>query len=142
MPTKTAQATDYSLQGGCLCGAVRYELSAAPFAADYCHCRQCQQSTGSVLGAWMDFKTPEVSWLSGAVTEFVSSEFVRRGFCQQCGASLTYRDTRHKNYLTLAIVSLDNPNLVQPSYHIYTQSQLKWLALNDKCARYPQSKTD
>jgi hypothetical protein len=48
-------------QGGCLCGAIRYQLTATPFSADFCHCRQCQKSTGSVLGAWMDFNIDEVS---------------------------------------------------------------------------------
>ncbi|WP_443019999.1 GFA family protein [Shewanella sp. KX20019] len=42
-------ATDILQRGGCLCGAIRYQLTAKPFAADFCHCRQCQQSTGSVL---------------------------------------------------------------------------------------------
>ncbi|MCL1048407.1 GFA family protein [Shewanella abyssi] len=134
-------ATDILQQGGCLCGAIRYQLTATPFATDFCHCRQCQQSTGSVLGAWMDFNIEEVSWLSGSVTEFQSSEFVRRGFCHHCGSALTFRDTRHPSYITLAIVSLDEPNTVQPSYHIYTDSQLTWLSLSDSCARYPQSRT-
>lgn len=126
-------------QGGCLCGAIRYQLIASPFAADYCHCRQCQKSTGSVLGAWMDFNIDEISWLMGAVTEYHSSEFVRRGFCHQCGSQISFRDTRYPNYITLSIVSLDEPNTVQPTYHIHTDSQLKWLSLNDNCTRYPQS---
>ncbi|MCL1059140.1 GFA family protein [Shewanella gelidimarina] len=127
--------------GGCLCGAIRYQITAAPFSADFCHCRQCQKSTGSVLGAWMDFNIDEVCWLVGSVTEFNSSEFVRRGFCHHCGSQLTFRDTRHPSYLTLSIVSLDEPNAVQPSYHIHTNSQLQWLALNDTCVKYPQSRS-
>ncbi|QQX82506.1 GFA family protein [Shewanella sp. KX20019] len=94
-----------------------------------------------VLGAWMDFNIEEVNWLSGSVTEFQSSECVRRGFCHHCGSALTFRDTRYPDYLTLAIVSLDTPNTVQPSYHIHTDSQLTWLSLSDSCTRYPQSKT-
>src|SRR5208282_1265612 len=32
--------------GGCLCRAVRYEVSAEPLAVMNCHCRDCQYSSG------------------------------------------------------------------------------------------------
>lgn len=54
------------MEGGCHCGHIRYALSAKPFAADFCHCRDCQQTTGAPVGAWMDFHAHEVSWLKGA----------------------------------------------------------------------------
>ena len=44
------------LEGGCLCGAVRYRISAEPHHAGYCHCRMCQRSAGA----------PVVAWLTGA----------------------------------------------------------------------------
>ncbi len=129
------------MQGGCLCGAIRYQLSAAPFAADYCHCRKCQKSCGAPVASWMDFKTTQVSWISGAVTEFASSENARRGFCSTCGSTLSYRDVGHPEYMTLAIASLDNPDAVAPTYHIHTDSQMKWLSITDKCQRYPQGQS-
>ncbi|WP_394133098.1 GFA family protein [Shewanella maritima] len=128
-------------EGGCLCGQLRYRIDHPPFAADYCHCRHCQKSTGSVAGAWMDFKVTEVTWLQGEVTEYASSEYVRRGFCAACGASVSFRDTRYPDYYTIAITTLDEPNTVQPTYHIYTQSQLQWLTIKDECPRYQQGQT-
>lgn len=128
--------------GGCLCGALRYTASAAPFAVDYCHCRMCQRSTGSVVGVWMDFKAQQVEWQGrAALQEYASSEFARRGFCATCGSTLSFRDTRHEAYISLAITSLDEPQRVAPTYHIYTDSQLSWLKLSDDCRRYPQAQT-
>ena len=39
------------LTGGCGCGAVRFELSAPPVAAVYCHCTRCQRRTGTSSAA-------------------------------------------------------------------------------------------
>jgi len=38
---------DLPLTGGCLCGGVRYEISAPLVGASYCHCTRCQRRTGS-----------------------------------------------------------------------------------------------
>ncbi len=49
------------LQGGCLCGAIRYQTTDMPFDADHCHCNQCRKSTGAVVM----FNTEQVTWLQG-----------------------------------------------------------------------------
>jgi len=73
------------LTGGCLCGEIRYQCSEMPFDADFCHCRMCQKVTGAAVGSWMDFKAPQVTVTQGKVTEFASSNSIRRGFCHNCG---------------------------------------------------------
>ncbi len=128
------------MEGGCLCGAVKYSVSGSPFAAEYCHCRMCQKSAGAVVVNWMDFNTEQVTWLVGKPSEYQSSETVRRGFCAGCGSTLSFRDTRYPEYTSLSIASLDDPDLVRPTYHIYTDSQVQWLSIDDGCKRYPGHK--
>ena len=125
-----------NLEGSCLCGSIRYRVSATPFAAAYCHCNMCQKSSGAPVVSWMDFLTEQLSWTKGKPLEYKSSDNVRRGFCDVCGSSLSYRHTGHPEYITLAIASLDDPNLVKPTYHEYTSSQLKWLKIADDCNRF------
>jgi len=132
--------SDVQIDGGCLCGAVRYEVSAPPFAAEYCHCRMCQKSAGAPVVCWMDFCVEQVTWNAARPLEYESSENVRRGFCLECGSTLSFRDTRHPQYLSLTIISLDNPDLVKPAYHIFTDSRVNWLTIDDDCKRFPKSR--
>lgn len=130
------------LVGGCHCGSLRYALSDAPFDADFCHCTDCQRTTGAPVGAWMDIKAAQLTWTTDArPTEYASSSDIRRGFCAVCGSSLTYRSQSHPDYLTLAITSLDNPEGMAPRYHIYTDSAVSWLALSDDAPRYSGNRT-
>ena len=48
---ETVRVTDPTLTGGCLCGGVRFELTAPPTSAGYCHCTRCQRRTGGGASA-------------------------------------------------------------------------------------------
>jgi hypothetical protein len=41
------------LTGGCLCGAIRYEIAEPPFAVYTCHCTDCQRITSSAFSIGM-----------------------------------------------------------------------------------------
>jgi hypothetical protein len=129
-----------NMEGGCLCGALRYSIFGKAFDSEYCHCRICQKSAGAVVVTWMDFKIEQLTWIKDKPTEYSSSENARRGFCQLCGSSLSFRDERHPDYVSLSTASLDDPNLVRPTYHIFTESQPEWLNIVDDCERYPQAR--
>jgi len=124
------------MKGGCHCGAIKYEVSAAPFDSDYCHCHDCQKTSGAPVVAWMDFQKDQVTWSGNEPAEYISSEYIRRGFCPQCGSTLSYRSTRYPDYFTLSIASLDEPDRVKPNYHIHTDSQVSWLSIDDDCERH------
>lgn len=133
-------ANHESLEGGCACGAVRYISRAMPFASDYCHCETCRRLSGAPVTAWMDFNTSEVS-VSGEITEFQTSEKIRRGFCRHCGTRLTFRHVDYPQYTTLTVTSLDEPNRVSPTYHIYTEESVDWLSIEDDLPRYLRGQT-
>jgi len=69
---------------------------------------------------------------------YKSSKNIRRGFCKECGSSLSFRDTQNSKMITLTIASLDAPSLVEPKLHIYTNSQVEWLTIEDDCKRFLQ----
>ena len=78
------------LNGGCLCGAVRFSAIPENTEIDACHCGMCQRMAGGPVLAVKCGKTLELA--DGAPVSFYqSSEWAERGFCQQCGSSMFWR---------------------------------------------------
>src|SRR5665213_1843471 len=79
-------------QGGCRCGAVRYEVSAEPIAVMDCHCRDCQYASGgshttAVVVPGGSFKLTKGTPKRFTVTGDTGKE-VTRSFCGDCGSPL------------------------------------------------------
>ncbi len=77
--------------GGCECRAVRYEMSGPLRDVVNCHCGQCRRTHGHIAAytnaGIADFEFTETRGLKW----YVSSDFARRGFCCECGASLIWQ---------------------------------------------------
>ena len=48
-----------SVEGGCLCGAIRYRVSGEPLARSLCHCRSCRLGAGAPSVAEREIWTAE-----------------------------------------------------------------------------------
>lgn len=117
--------------GGCLCGAVRYEIRGRLRGALHCHCRLCQRSGGSVAMAWVDVRPDEFHVTRGSPREHASSAHGTRSFCADCGTPLTYHGRHgdlHDFGVTLA--SLDDPSAVRPEVHIWLRSRVPGIVLD------------
>ena len=124
------------LNGGCLCGAIRYEAGAGAFHQSVCHCSLCRRASGAPFVAWFSVPRANLRWLQGQPTTYVSSEHGRRSFCPRCGTQLMFEDDRHANEVDLTTCSLDEPGRLPPQSHIYTATQLAWVQLADGLPRY------
>jgi hypothetical protein len=126
------------LEGGCLCGAVRYRIGAAPDHADYCHCRMCQRATGAPVVAWLTVARAAFAWTRGEPAVYRSSASAERLFCQTCGTQLAFRDISEPQDLDVTLASLDDPEAVRPTHHIWTSSRIGWFDTADDLTRYPE----
>src|SRR4051794_5138486 len=77
--------------GGCLCGKVRFRVTAQPLDSGYCHCRMCQQNSGAPVVAWVTFPTESFTWISGSPKSYASSARASRSFCADCGSYLFFK---------------------------------------------------
>ena len=77
-----------SVSGGCLCGAVRYQLKPPLRPVVACHCRQCRRSSGHFVSATCVARKNFALTSSEALKWYRSSQRAERGFCRECGSSL------------------------------------------------------
>jgi hypothetical protein len=126
------------LEGGCLCGAVRYRISAEPSHADYCHCRMCQRATGAPVVPWLTVARAAFAWIKGEAAVYRSSAEAERLFCPSCGTQLAFRADAEPDHLDVTLASLDEPDAVRPTHHIWTSSRIAWFDIADDLPRYPE----
>ncbi|HEX9769827.1 MAG TPA: GFA family protein [Kiloniellales bacterium] len=122
-------------EGGCLCGAVRYRVSAplAPVLA--CHCRQCRRMSGHYFAATAAPRDAFEITESSGLAWFASSERSRRGFCKVCGSSLFF-DHGPNEPIGISAGSLDGDPPLALAAHIYVDEAGHYYELTDKAERF------
>lgn len=102
-----------SMTGGCKCGAVRFETDGGPAFSSNCHCRDCQQATGSGYMPVAGFLKDGVR-VTGEVNKYFrrkgdSGSEVSEGFCPECGAHLFLQANLLGDFFLVYAGSLDDP---------------------------------
>lgn len=127
------------IEGGCLCGAIRYRATGAPIAATLCHCRSCRLAAGAPSVAWAVFRAEDFAFITGWPKEFSSSNDVVRTFCGTCGTPLTYRRPSKPDTIDITTATLDTANDFAPAKEIWVEDKLSWERLNDRIPHYARS---
>ncbi|VXB48877.1 Aldehyde-activating protein [Massilia sp. 9I] len=130
-----------NLQGGCFCGAVRYTVTGEIFNNTLCHCTDCRRISGAPALAWFSARRADFRYTKGEPQRFASSEHVLRGFCPQCGTTLTFEDARWPEELDITSASLDDPEQAPPGDHTFVRSRLRWMDLHDGLPEYPTTRS-
>jgi hypothetical protein len=131
--------TIQTAEGGCLCGAVRYRVTARPVVGTLCHCRTCRLACGAPSVAWTVFHSRHFAFITGEPSVFHSSPTVLRTFCGRCGTSLTYQRSTQAETIDITTATLDSPDDFAPTKEIWTEQKLGWESLNGNLAQYPRS---
>lgn len=116
-----------TLTGGCLCGAVRYQISGEPVWAGNCHCSLCRRSSGAPYMSWLVVPTVTFSLIQGEVALYASSDRAQRGRCPTCGTQLVFKRNSAPERTVVTIASLDDPGAVRPQEHIFWDDRVPGL---------------
>jgi hypothetical protein len=135
---------DVVLTGGCLCGQVRFDLTAPPTGAGYCHCTRCQRRTGTAASINAS--------ISGEILHISSGEDLVKAFrhpdggweklfCRECGAHLFSRNPENHNQMSVRMGAFDGDPGVRPSSRQYVAYAAAWEPIpEDGLNRYPESR--
>lgn len=127
-----------TLEGGCLCGALRYQVRGEPITVALCHCSMCRRSAGAPVVAWAMYAREDFAFVEGKPALYSSSPGAERGFCGNCGTQLTFTAEFLPGLVDLTVASLDDASRLPPQMHIWESRRLPWLELVDALPRHPE----
>jgi hypothetical protein len=127
--------------GGCLCGKVRYTMTADPVLTGVCHCRNCQKQSGAAFST--NLAIPVASFtLHGATKVYHntggSGRSVLVHFCGDCGSPLYTEAEAMPGVVIVKAGTLDDPSPVRPSLEIFCDSAQPWVHLDGDRTRFPR----
>lgn len=121
---------DVPFCGGCACGAVRYECTAAPLAMVNCHCRACQHAGGSGYSPSVVMPASSFKLRKGEPKFYAvkadSGHIARRAFCPECGAPLFASTSARSDFVAIRAGSLDDPSWFRPQAEIWIAGAQPW----------------
>jgi len=127
------------IEGGCLCGKVRYSGEAEPIFAGVCHCTTCQKSSGTAFNTVIAVPKPAVS-VTGTVSTFEgkgdTGNATYKRFCPACGSPVQIEAAVMADVVMIPVGTLDDPSAVQPAMQIYCDSAQSWALLEGGIQRF------
>ena len=128
------------LEGGCLCGRIRYTLLGPALFVSQCCCRDCQKATGTGHTTIVGVHRSQLQFEQGTPKTYTSKGAsggdVVRHFCGDCGGRLYTSGTLPGEVVMVQAGSLDDPNRISPQSVIYVKDALSWDRFDDALPRF------
>ncbi|MFC5609017.1 GFA family protein [Variovorax soli] len=126
--------SEFTAEGGCTCRQVRYRLTSRPMFVHCCHCRWCQRETGTAFALNAMIEADRVELLAGQPervdTPSLSGKGQKIWRCPGCRVAVWSNYAGFGEAVRFVRVgTLDNPDLLPPDIHIFTESKQPWVLL-------------
>lgn len=128
---------DEVLEGGCLCGQVRYRAQGPVEGVAHCHCGMCRRASGAAALTWFWLPHARFKLTQGTLRIYRSSPRGKRSFCGRCGTPLTFQSLENPAEIDITLGSLDHPERLRAQRHVWTASRLPWLHLDEDLPDFP-----
>jgi len=123
--------------GGCLCGAVRFEIHGPIRNIVYCHCSQCRKAQGSAFAANGIVYVEDFRFVQGddAMTGYESTPGQSKYFCKTCGSPILSKTASRPQQVRVRLGTIESDIQERPMAHIFTTSKANWETI---CGDLPQ----
>lgn len=118
------------IEGGCLCGRVRWRAEEPVRHRTHCHCSLCRKGSGAIEVPWITVERRLFAWTAGKPTVYRSTAAAERSFCPVCGSKLTFAHDDVPDDMDIAVGSLDDVEVGYPLLQIHGESRVSWLAVD------------
>lgn len=132
------------IEGGCLCGAVRYqsEFTAEPATIMACHCATCQKNTGGAFSLNLALPADSLTMTGETLTTYedragASGKPFYRSFCSRCGSPISSQGDAYSGLVFVKAGTLDDPSWLQPAAHIWCAEKQPWVHIEPGAAQFP-----
>ncbi len=135
---------EVKITGGCLCGAVRYEIRGLLRDVVNCHCRMCLRTHGH-YGAYSSAARKNLSFSMDDGLQWYQSPQddvggnVYRGFCKHCGSSLFWK-LREREMISIAAGTLDQTANMKTAMHIWVSSAGDYYEITDDLPKFMEDR--
>jgi hypothetical protein len=117
--------------GRCLCGAVHFEAAGPPKWVRWCHCESCRRHSGAPSNVFASFENDAVTVTQGTIARYRSSARILRGFCAQCGSTLTCASDRLPTETHYYVGAFERAAELAPHGAFFPEERLPWFPLSE-----------
>jgi len=123
-----------AISGGCLCGAVAFEVEPPFDAFTHCYCERCRRASGAGRASVLITEATQLHWTRGDADrrrwDLPSASSFATSFCTTCGCHLP-RLTRDGRHAVIPAGSLNGPPPITPQCHEHWASRAQWVCLDE-----------
>jgi hypothetical protein len=121
------------LEGACLCGGVRFEVTEPFVAVTQCHCASCKKLSGGVGTVSGRARTAAIRILAGEelLRTFQPADGSAKTFCSTCGSNLFGGGWPASELSAVRLSALTTYFDQRPESHIFVRSVAPWEVLPD-----------
>lgn len=125
------------VEGGCLCGAVRFVITLPTKWCAHCHCSMCRRAHGAPYVTFCGVPSKQFRIEQGAdqIRRYKSSADAVRSFCRACGSMLLFEGSRWQDEVHVARASIEGEIDREPQAHCYFDERASWVVVNDDLAK-------
>lgn len=130
------------IQGGCLCGQVRYDSDFEPEMTGVCHCPDCQRQTGTAFSIVVAMPL-EALKVEGEMAVYTTTgetgAEVHRYFCGRCGSPIHSQPDVTPGMIFLKAGTLDDTSWLTPGFEMFCDTAQPWVKLEGGWDRVPRN---
>ncbi len=128
------------IEGGCLCGGVRFEVVPPFIRANHCHCSRCRKHSGTAVCTQARVVRQQFNLTKGEslIRVYGKGEGAVKAFCVECGSSLFGGTWPDGPQVSIRMGAFDTDPGIRPQFHTFVESRAPWDIITDNLPQYSE----